>query len=130
MDRRSFLSVVAVAFAGCTTSAQEDFASTTESDSSNKYDTLNPQYLGVHDDHTGPTIESVEHIIHGACKSAIYVDLSEPPQDATIKAWFYKDESPINVVKQATRNDLGVEQRLAFEYCTMDKYDAFEVAII
>lgn len=131
MERRAFVGTVATLLAGCTTSANESTETTTTV--ADDADVMEPTYLGVHDDHSGPSIEAVEYQVHNACKATVMVWFEDVPQKNRLAVWFYKNGEEVDRGTQKIAElDMSSETRenFEFQFCTIDKYDSFRVGVI
>lgn len=91
---------------------------------------MNAEYIGIHDEHAGPNIESVEYDVHSACQSTIYVWFEDTPDLNVLTVWFYKDGEEVEVGKQEIGElDMDNRENFEFQYCTIDKYDSFRVGV-
>ena len=128
MKRRTLLTATVVALSGCTASGGAE-QETTQTESAGVMD---PEYLGVHDEHDGPPVDHVRYEIHNACKATIFVWFADKPAaEDTLIIWFYKDDEQVEVGSMPVGDDeFTNRETFPFQFCQIAKYDAFRVGVV
>lgn len=133
MKPRQLLTAVGVtAVAGCTSSGSPVDTTAISDEYFEPENDGDPEYLGLHDDHTGAEIENEGYTVHGMCQAIIPVVFdSKPPEGAIIKVYFYQDNNYVDTVESKVGElDAGNRENVELKYCDVEYFNKYKLAVV